>query len=212
MCVVSKAQPVLRDEHQPLMNPLRIAVVKLVAAGIRAGSVRHAPRHNVLRIVDEVAESFFAILVADAVPVVGSGIAQEVGNRSVAVTIIEDHYHVVDDVVDIEQDRITGISRTVRIQSLHLKVEGLSLRIRCTWEDIRKIPEVLPVIECAICGLDSVAGIWSGSLNAVPFLPVAAEIRCAICRLGSFLGLEDTPILTVDVEVIISTASVGLAQ
>src|SRR4030042_5783944 len=128
------------------MNPLRIAVLEIRSGDIRAGPIDDSSGctfgrlHNVLSIVNKVFEPGLARTVADAIPVVRLVVSQKPGNRSLQVTVINDHYHIIDEVVHIKQNRETWISSTVRIKSLHLKIECRSLRDRSAGQIIGKLP------------------------------------------------------------------------
>jgi len=46
-------------------------------------------------------------------------VAQEIGDRCIAVAVVENHYHVVDYVVNVQQDRVIRISSSIGIISLN---------------------------------------------------------------------------------------------
>jgi len=161
----------------------------------------------VLGVVNGVSESFFASAVANAEPVVGPCVAKEVGNRCITVTVIKDHHHVVDEIVNIEQDRITRISHAIETKALGtIIVHGIFK------SEVGYVPQIMPGVKCAVSSLDRVAAAGTGRFDAVPIISVAAEIRRGICCLGALLCLEDAPIVAVNIEMVISASGVALAH
>ena len=87
------------------------------AGAIVAGRVE--PENRVLRVMREEAEAIGTVAGARAEPVILDLIAAEVGDRGIEVAAVEDHHHVIDQIIHVEQNGIIWIARPIRIQPLH---------------------------------------------------------------------------------------------
>src|SRR6476660_9132000 len=108
--------------------------------------------------------------VADGVHVVGVCISDKCGNRGVDVTSEENHQHVIDEIINVEEVLISWIGSAVDIQALNFEI--ISVADKTVGGSH---PKPGPGIHIAIGGKDGVAG--SGiDLNYIVVFFVPAKV------------------------------------
>src|SRR5690348_6267580 len=97
------------------MDPLRIGVFCVAGSKWTVAIGIHV-EHRVLGVVYEELKSSIAIAIADAKPNVDPNISDEVGDRSVKIPAVQDDRHIVDQILGIQQHRVSKIARAIKIQ------------------------------------------------------------------------------------------------
>ncbi len=172
------------------------ALDRRIAGGVRAGAILVHVEQRVLGVVrDESEAAVLSRSVAEAVPVVGVGISDEVRDRCVEVAAVEYHEHVVDQVGHIDEVFVIGVDRPVNVQPLDFEV------LDVVGEAIgRRPPQARPGVHVAVGGVDRVrAGL---DLDRIVILLAPPDIALGEGRLRALFAVVKAPILAVDVEVI----------
>ena len=133
-----------------------------------------------------------AVAIAHGEEVVGREVAKEGGNGRVKIAAPEDHEHVVDQIVDIDEVFVGGIGGAVGVESLNFEVTRISEPVGSCH------PKTHPGVEGAV-GIGNYVVVIGIDFNGVVVIRAAAEIGSAKIRFGTFVGVVDTPICAVDV-------------
>ena len=154
-------------------------------------------QERVLRVVSEEAKAAVeARAIAHRKHVVRIGVANECGDRRVNISGEEDHQHVVNEIVHVEQVLVGRIGCAVRVQSLDLEIVGV------VGKPVgRRHPQTGPGAHVAVGGENRVAGARV-HLDNIIILFVAAKIACAVRGFGPLGGVVKAPILPVDVKMV----------
>ena len=198
------------------MNPLRIRVAKIVLVAVekRPDSIREQPvpvmprLEALLGVLGEKHKAPVAFAVSRREKIVRPIVSKRQRQPAVFVARPENADHKVHQIVDVDQHGIVGIARAVGIEPLHAQVVCVA-RIRRDVAGLR--PQIPPGVRRS-GGCFGLIQRSAGGLDDVVIVVVAAQIRLAVVLLGSLLGLIKSPVLAVDVQVVIAAAGVGLAH
>ena len=117
---VGEAEAVFGIQRETVVDPLGVAPVREGAVALcqeRAGAV-DAPawcEEGVFAVLEVEGEAAIAIAVAHRVPVVWFVIGEEAGEDGVAIAGVEDDHHVIDEVIDVDEDGEGGVAGAVGI-------------------------------------------------------------------------------------------------
>src|SRR4029079_11183828 len=127
-----------------------------IARGPRADTILIHVEEGVFGIMRDEAKTAQAISMAESEPIVRRVIAEKVRDRRVEVAAVENHEHVVDKVIDIEQNFVGRVTCAIRIVTLRFLV--VSVRSEAVRGDL---PEPGPCVHRAVSREDLVttAGI-----------------------------------------------------
>ena len=132
--------------------------------------------------------------VTHAIPVVGRIVAEEVGDGRVEIAAVEDDQHVIDHAGDIDEVFVGGVGGAVHVQPLHLEV------IHVVGETIGgRLPEPIP---SCIVAVRRTADIAIQLFDCVVVVCFTSQIGGGKGGLGTFIGVVESPIHAVDVEMI----------
>ena len=160
------------------------------------------------RIPDKETESMRTVSVSHAVPVVADAVPGKSRDWRVQVASVENDQHVVDEPFDVEQVVVFSIRAAVRVSSLDALVgRGVFQAGGC------QFVELSPRIEISICSCDGI-GLPPAAvdLDDVIVFFYAAEVADAKGCFGSLAGVVETPILSVEVEVVVISPGRGPAH
>src|SRR5258706_6824637 len=146
-----------------------------------------------------------SVTVAKGEEIVRRGVAQEVGDRRVEIAAPKNHQHVIDHVVDVDQVLISRIWCAIGIEALDFEITRIVEAIGGLH------PQAIPGIEVSIGVRDDVS-VVRVHLDSIVIVRIAAEVSGAEISLRPFIGVVDTPVSPVQIEMLEITMRAWLAH